>query len=147
MLMFPPVVLQQSHPAPLPSPTGCCGNHEIAPSPSRPLTFSCHTRKECFFINQIVTTKWSHGRRTLNISHSSLRNAQLPMSLEGRACINSKRERAEVKPCPAWHSTLPSVMEMMRLLWLQTVLLNYWLVSQYLSVFACASTPLLEHLK
>lgn len=36
----------------------------------------------------------------------------------------------------------PSVMEMMLLLWLQTVLLDYWMASQYLFVLVCTSAPL-----
>lgn len=98
-----------------------------------------HTKR---FYKQIMMTKWNDSQRRLSSSHTFFRNTLLPLlSLEARACINSKREQAEVRPYPAWHSTLPSVMEMMLLLWLHTVLLNYWMASQYLFVCVCIYSP------
>lgn len=120
-----PAALHPTHPAPILSPPGCFDR--------RGGTLWCPILSPAFTGISMwpVTIQEMQPEQSLNISHSSFRNTQLLLSLEGRACINSKRSETTSS------LTLPSVMEMLLLLWLQTVLLNYWMVSQCLSLCLC----------
>lgn len=82
-----------------------------------------------------------------NISHAFFFFCTAAVISEGqseRASDYQQTRESEQESNRVRHDTphSPSVMEMMLLLWLQTVLLDYLMASQYLFVLVCTSAPL-----